>query len=81
MSSFADCFVVPTVLVRTTWLLTGVAVVSFLWCFLLCHCRTPRLIRKQTSAMKVMSACGDGFRENFARTLAAQVGTYLLMKF
>ena len=28
MSSFADCFVVPTVLVRTTWFLTGVAVVS-----------------------------------------------------
>ena len=27
MSSFADCFVVPTVLVRTTWFLTGVAVV------------------------------------------------------
>ena len=28
MSSFADCFVVPTVLVRTTWFLTGVAVIS-----------------------------------------------------
>ena len=28
MSSFADDCVVPTVLVRTTWFLTGVAVVS-----------------------------------------------------